>query len=314
MPDLPVETRDLSRKFGDFTAVDRINLQIRSGEVCGFLGPNGAGKSTSIRLLCGILEPSSGSGRVLGYDLKTESEKIKTRIGYMSQKFSLYDDLTAWENLDFFAGLYRIPYRERRQKVNEMIALAGLQEREKQLVATLSPGFRQRLALGSAIISDPDLLFLDEPTSGVSPSSRRAFFNLIQELAANGTTVIVSTHFMDEAERCDRIAFFNQGRLLALDSPDRLKSSVIAGVLLEIELPDPLQQSAFIQSLPYVKECSVYGLRLHVLVESLEAAALLEEATGTRPLPITPSLDDVFVALARKKEREENDEPDFCRN
>lgn len=314
LPDLTIETWDLSRKFGDFTAVDRINLQINSGEVCGFIGPNGAGKSTAIRMLCGILEPSSGSGQVLGYDLKTESEKIKTRIGYMSQKFSLYDDLTLRENLDFFAGLYCIPYRERRHKIDKMIELTGLQEQERQLVSSLSPGFRQRLALGSAIISDPDLLFLDEPTSGVSPSSRRAFFNLIQELALNGTTIIVSTHFMDEAERCDRIAFFDQGRLLALDSPDRLKSEVIEGVLLEMEFSDPLSQYSFIQSLPYVKECSVYGLRLHVLVENLGLADLLEKATGVRPLPIIPSLDDIFVALARKKEQEEEDEPDLCRN
>ncbi len=232
----------------------------------------------------------------------------------MSQKFSLYDDLTVRENLNFFAGLYRIPYRQRQDRIARMIELANLEEQEKQLVATLSPGFRQRLALGSAIISRPDLLFLDEPTSGVSPSSRRAFFNLIQELAAGGTTVIVSTHFMDEAERCDRIAFFDQGRLLALDSPDYLKEKAVKGILLEIELPDPLQKKALIQSLPYVKECSVYGLRLHVLAENSEAIALLEEAVGVRPQRITPSLDDVFVALTRKKEQEDKDGPDFRRN
>lgn len=298
-----VVTEELTRKFGDFTAVDHVNLQIEAGTVCGFLGPNGAGKSTAMRMLCGILEPSSGSGRVLGFDLHRSSEEIKARLGYMSQKFSLYDELSVAENLDFFAGLYSIPRRERKTRSEEMIAMAGLQGLENEKVFTLSPGHKQRLALGCAIISKPAILFLDEPTSGVSPGSRRAFFNIIQELAAQGSTVIVSTHFMDEAERCDRIAFFNQGRLLALDSPDQLKNQVLEGSLFELALPDPMAKMPALQDLDFVKECSLHGLMLHVLLERETGPAALEAAAGAVPQAITPTLEDVFMALAKKREQ-----------
>ncbi|MEA1961718.1 MAG: ABC transporter ATP-binding protein [Bacillota bacterium] len=294
-----ITTQNLTRQFGAFTAVDRLTLDIPHGEVCGFLGPNGAGKSTAIRMLCGILEPSSGDGTVLGYDLRHESEKIKRNIGYMSQKFSLYDDLSVFQNLDFYAGIYSIPPKIRRSRIEEMIELAQLQRRQKELVANLSSGFKQRLALAAAIIARPSLIFLDEPTSGVSPTSRRQFFDLIQNLAQQGTTVIVTTHFMDEAERCDTIAFINQGKLMALDSPDHLKSSIIQGHLVELELSDPMDHLDRISALPYVKECSLHGALLHILLSDFSNINLLEQEVGRTPIPIAPSLEDVFIQLAK---------------
>lgn len=298
-----VVTQDLTKAFGDFTAVDRLTINIEKGEVCGFLGPNGAGKTTAIRMLCGILDPTSGSGEVAGYDLTRETEKIKQHIGYMSQKFSLYDDLTVRENLSFYARLYDIPRGERKCRVEEMIAMARLNGREEELVANLSGGWKQRLALGCAIIGRPSIVFLDEPTSGVSPTSRRAFFNIIQGLANQGTTVIVTTHFMDEAERCSRIVFFNDGQMLAFDTPDQLKRSVIEGHMVELELPEAMSRIGGIEALPYVKECSPHGPLLHVLLEDESYTEPLEEFTGFSPRSITPTLEDVFVALAKKRRR-----------
>ncbi len=302
-----VETFNLSRKFGDFTAVDKINLTISSGEVCGFLGPNGAGKSTAIRMLCGILKPSSGKAEVLGFDVEHESENIKPLIGYMSQKFSLYNDLKVRENLDFYAGIYSIPVRERKKRIEEMIVLAGIEGEEDALVASLSPGIKQRLALGCAIMARPALIFLDEPTSGVSPTARRQFFNIIQELAAEGATVIVSTHFMDEAERCDKIAFFHQGNLLALDSPDQLKKN-LDGYLVKLDVPDPFKQMEFLKSLPFVKECTFHGLSLHLLLNDSNGLAKLEEITGFKPTRLTPNLEDIFIYFLRQQDREERQE------
>ena len=302
-----IKTFNLSRKFGDFTAVDKINLTIGSGEVCGFLGPNGAGKSTAIRMLCGILKPSSGKAEVLGFDVEQESEKIKSRIGYMSQKFSLYNDLRVRENLDFYAGIYSIPARERKKRIEEMILLADIQGEENALVASLSPGIKQRLALGCAIMARPALIFLDEPTSGVSPTARRQFFNIIQELAANGATVIVSTHFMDEAERCDKIAFFHQGRLLALNSPDQLKQK-LTGCLVKLNVPDPFKEMEIVKSLPFVKECSFQGLSLRLLLDDSNSVAELERITGFKPTRLIPNLEDVFIYLLRQQDREERQE------
>jgi len=302
-----VETMNLSKKFGDFTAVDKINLAIGSGEVCGFLGPNGAGKSTAIRMLCGILKPSSGKAEVLGFDVEQDSEKIKPRIGYMSQKFSLYNDLKVRENLDFYAGIYSIPARERKKRIEEMIVLAGIEDEENALVASLSPGIKQRLALGCAIMARPALIFLDEPTSGVSPTARRQFFNIIQELAAKGATVIVSTHFMDEAERCDKIAFFHQGRLLALDSPDQLKKG-LDGYMVRLEVTEPFKQMEILTSLPFVKDCSFQGLSLRLLLNDSGSIAELEEITGFKPSRLTPNLEDVFINLLRQQDRKERQE------
>ncbi|MCL6635061.1 MAG: ABC transporter ATP-binding protein [Peptococcaceae bacterium] len=299
-----VSTRDLTRVFGSFTAVDRLTINIKKGEIYGFLGPNGSGKSTTIRMLCGILEPTAGSGTVLGYDLVREAERIKRKIGYMSQKFSLYEDLTVYENLDFYAGLYGIPRRERKKRIAEMIDMARLTGREKDLAAHLSGGFRQRLALGCAIIARPAILFLDEPTSGISPTSRRSFFKIIQRLAGEGTTVMVTTHFMDEAERCHRIAFISEGRLIADDTPDNLKNKVIEGCLVELELPGAMDRVEEIERLPYVKECSIHGPLLHVLLESESRLEELGRHTGGRTKVIKPSLEDVFISLARRKRRQ----------
>ncbi len=296
-----IETKDLTRKFGDFVAVNRVSLTIEPGEVCGFLGPNGAGKSTLIRMLCGILEPSSGSGTVLGYDLLKQSDRIKQRIGYMSQKFSLYEDLTVRENLDFYGGVYGLSYRERTKRIWEMLALAGLEGSENRLVQGLSSGWRQRLALGCALISRPAVVFLDEPTSGVSPTSRRSFFDIIQQLASEGTTVIVTTHFMDEAERCTRLAFISQGHLIAFDTRRNLKDSAIQGHLVELEIPEAVERISSIESLPYVKECNLHGPLLHVLLQSKDYIGELARFTWAEPREITPSLEDVFIALAKKR-------------
>lgn len=297
-----ISTRDLTKCFGDFTAVDGVTMEIAEGELCAFLGPNGAGKTTTMRMLTGLLVPSSGHATILGYDLHRHSDQIKARIGYMSQKFSLYTELTVWENLSFYAGLYGLTGRGFKKRLVEMVELAELNGHEGARVATLSRGFRQRLALSCALVSRPSLLFLDEPTSGVSPSSRRAFFDIIRQMAADGVTVIVSTHFMDEAGRCDRIAFFNQGRLLALDSPDYLRNNVLEGCMLQLELPEPVAQVERLRSLPFVKECSLHGIMLHVLVDSPGDQALLEQFAGVDAVPITPGLEDVFIALARQRE------------
>jgi ABC-2 type transport system ATP-binding protein len=298
-----ITSRDLTRVFGNFTAVDMLTLNICPGEVCGFLGPNGAGKSTVIRMLCGILEPSSGQATVLGYDLLREVEKIKNNIGYMSQKFSLYEDLSVVDNLSFYAGIYSLPRHQRSERITEMLSLADIADRKNSLVGTLSVGWKQRLALCCAIISRPAMVFLDEPTSGVSPTSRRQFFNIIQNLSNQGTTVIVTTHFMDEAERCDRIAFMYEGRLLALDTPDNLKKDIIHGQLVELELPHPMDRIESLAALPFVRECSMHGAFIHILLKEQSDIPALQEITRVLPRPITPTLEDVFIALARKKEK-----------
>lgn len=299
-----VTTHELTKKFGSFTAVNNLTLKIKQGEIYGFLGPNGSGKTTTIRMLCGLLEPTSGSGTVLGYDLVRESEKIKRRIGYMSQKFSLYEDLTIIENLDFYAGMYSVPSGERKQRISEMIAMSLLEGREDELVANLSGGYKQRLALGCAILSRPDILFLDEPTSGLSPTSRRMFFEIIQRLAFEGVTVMLTTHFMDEAERCYNIAFISEGMLIANDTPENLKQNVIEGCMVEVDLPDAMQRISVIENLPYVRECSIHGPLLHVLLESQAQLADFKQFTGATVRVIEPSLEDVFVSLAKQKRKE----------
>jgi len=300
-----VVTSDLTKVFGTFTAVDKLNIRIKEGEIYGFLGPNGAGKSTAIRMLCGILEPSAGSGMVLGYDLLRDTEQIKKKIGYMSQKFSLYDDLSVLENLNFYAGVYDVPKAEKKNRIEEMIEMAGLTGREKELVTNLSSGWKQRLALGCAIISRPSIVFLDEPTSGVSPTSRRMFFNIIQGLARTGTTVMVTTHFMDEAERCHKIAFISAGRLIAVDTPDNLKNNTLQGYLVELTLPDAMERLSSIEALPYVKDCNIHGAFLHVLLEKDKNLADLAAFTGVEPRAIIPSLEDVFITLSKRQKEGE---------
>ncbi len=218
-----IEVAELTRNFGDFRAVDRVSFTVARGEVFGFLGANGAGKSTTIRMLCGLLAPSSGRGRVLTYDLLSESEQVKPHVGYMSQKFSLYPDLTVDENLDFFGGVYGLNGARLRERQRWAVAMAGLGGKERTITATLAGGFKQRLALGAALMHEPSLLFLDEPTAGVAPMARRSFWELIHALAVAGTTVFVTSHYMDEVEQCDRIALMNRGRVVALGTPGELK-------------------------------------------------------------------------------------------
>jgi ABC-2 type transport system ATP-binding protein len=307
-----VETWNLTKVFGKFTAVDDLNIRIKPGEIYGFLGPNGAGKSTVIRMLCGVLEPTAGGARVLGYDLRKETEKIKRKIGYMSQKFSLYNDLTVLENLNFYAGIYGVPQGERKRRVTEMLAMAGLKGREREMAGQLSGGWKQRLALGCALISSPALVFLDEPTSGVSPTSRREFFNLIRELAEQGTTVMVTTHFMDEAERCHKIAFIAEGKLIAVDTPHNLKKGSLRGCLVELAVPGAMERMERIAALSYVQKCTLHGPLLHVLLENESFLERLERDMGGSAIPITPSLEDVFIALSSKKKRgEEHGKPDL---
>lgn len=224
MNDHAVIVENLEKRFGSFTAVDRVSFQVSRGEVFGFLGPNGAGKSTTIKMLCGILAPSGGSGTVAGFDIRTQPELVKTQIGYMSQKFSLYQDLTVEENIDFYAGIYRIPAEKRRQRKEWVIEMAGLTDHRRRPTAILSGGWKQRLALGCAILHEPPVIFLDEPTSGVDPISRRRFWDLIYDLSAQGVTVFVTTHYMDEAEYCNRLGLIYRGQLIALGTPHELKA------------------------------------------------------------------------------------------
>jgi ABC-2 type transport system ATP-binding protein len=299
-----VEMENLTRKFGDFTAVDQVTLRIEPGEVFGFLGPNGSGKTTTIRMLCGLLTPTSGMGRVLGLDIGRESEAIKARIGYMSQKFSLYSDLTVQENLQFYADVYGIRRGERSARIAELIAMAGLSGRERELTSNLSGGWKQRLALASSIIHRPRMLFLDEPTGGVDPEARRAFWELIYELAQGGVTVFVTTHYMDEAEHCNRIGLMYGGKLVALDTPIGLKRSAIEGEVLEIEGMPQDHARTLVTALPGVLEVAPYGARLHAVVDdaALRAPQVSDVLrvggiADARVERIDPSLEDVFVAL-----------------
>ena len=222
-----VVVENLEKRFGDFVAVDRVSFQVGKGEVFGFLGPNGAGKSTTIRMLCGILRPSGGSGTVAGFDIRTQPEQIKANIGYMSQKFSLYQDLTVEENIDFYSGVYCIPPEKKRQRKEWVIEMSGLADHRRSLTAILSGGWKQRLALGCAILHEPPIVFLDEPTSGVDPISRRQFWDLIYELSGQGVTIFVTTHYMDEAEYCDRLGLIYRGELIALGTPHALKTEMM---------------------------------------------------------------------------------------
>jgi len=295
-----VETTELTKRFGSFTAVDRVNLSIKKGSIYGFLGPNGSGKSTTIRMLCGIIEPTSGSGTVLGLDIATQSEAIKMQIGYMSQKFSLYDDLTVQENLEFYSGMYSMTGPKKKQRILEMIQMARLLGRESELAANLSGGWKQRLALGCSILHNPPILFLDEPTGGVDPASRRMFWDIIYGLSANGTTVMVTTHFMDEAEHCDTIGFIYEGTLIASDTPANLKKAV-DGVLLSIPSKDPMALLALLEEkkMPTL-DSYVHGAGLHVLIASEDVPAFSDMDTRV----IQPSLEDVFIHYVKANRKE----------
>lgn len=299
-----VETEQLTRRFGDFTAVDQVTLQVRTGEVFGFLGPNGSGKTTTIRMLCGLIAPTSGSGRVLGLAIDRQREAIRERIGYMSQKFSLYSDLTVYENLRFYADVYGVSGAGARARIAGLLEMAGLRGSERALTADLPGGWRQKLALACAIVHQPRMLFLDEPTSGVDPEARRLFWDLIYQLANQGVTVFVTTHFMDEAEHCNRIGLMYSGRLVALDSPAGLKRSAIDGDVLEVEGYPQDRAREVVAALPGVRDVAAHGARLHLIVGSafeqipqIDAALRQAGIDEVRVEAVDPSLEDVFVAL-----------------
>ncbi len=307
-----VTLRDLSKRFGDFTAVDRVSLDVKKGEIFGFLGPNGAGKSTTIRMLCGILTPSSGSGTVAGFDIIRETERIKASIGYMSQKFSLYEDLTVEENIDFYSGIYKIPAAKKKERKEWVVEMAGLTEHRSSRTAVLSGGWKQRLALGCAILHEPPVIFLDEPTSGVDPISRRNFWDLIYHLAEQGVTVFVTTHYMDEAEYCDRLGLIYRGELIALGSPEQLKTRFMAEDVIEVLCDRPQEAMGHIEAIAGIKHAALFGKGLHVVAEQADQAipAITETLAArgfsiTRSEKIVPSLEDVFVSLIEARDREE---------
>jgi len=295
-----VEVEGLTRVFGDFVAVDHITLRVEPGTVFGFLGPNGAGKSTTIRMLCGILRPSSGRALVGGYDIVTQTDQVKNSIGYMSQKFSLYEDLTVEENLLFFAGIYGVQGNQRAERIAWALQMADLTGREQMKTAELAGGWRQRLALGCAVLHEPPILFLDEPTSGVDPASRRDFWEMIGTLAERGTTVFVTTHFMDEAEHCDELALIYGGRIVASGSPSQLKREHISQILLEVETPDLMAAYAALKRDAGIAGVALFGNALHVTAAD-EAAARAAIADSGIPVThverIEPSLEDAFVAI-----------------
>jgi ABC-2 type transport system ATP-binding protein len=305
-----VETRELTRRFGKRVAVDHLNLHVRVGELYGFLGPNGAGKSTTLRMLCGILEPSEGGGTVLGIDLVAEPERIKSLIGYMSQRFSLYDELTVDENLTFYARVYEVPRAQRAARLAQMVQLADLSGRESQIAGTLSGGYRQRLALACALVHSPRLIFLDEPTAGVDPVSRRNFWGLIRRLADQGTTIIVTTHYMDEAELCDSLGFIYQGKLIAQGSPATIKTETFRLPVIEVEVDNLRRASDLLADWDAVEEVVRIGTRLRVVLGSKDAgAADVNEFLTHAGLPprwvhdVEPSVEDLFVSFVDKERK-----------
>jgi len=300
----------LVKRFGDFTAVDGISLDVPAGEIFGFLGPNGAGKSTTIRMLCGLLLPSGGSGTVAGFDINRESEKIKEHIGYMSQKFSLYDDLTVEENIDFFGGIYRIPGARLKERKSWALEMAELTELRRAVTGTLPGGVKQRLSLGCAVLHEPPILFLDEPTSGVDPLSRRKFWDLIYQLAAGGSTVFVTTHYMEEAEYCDRLGLIYRGALIALGTPSQLKRGLISDRIVEVKCGEPQSVLDRLGALPGVSDAALFGQGLHLTTSDPEALKTRLERTfadlyisGASWEEVEPSLEDVFVSLIESHEK-----------
>lgn len=311
MNDLAVIVEDISKTFGDFVAVDHIRFQVEKGEIFGFLGPNGAGKSTTIRMLCGLLLPTSGRGTVVGFDIMKEPEKIKQAIGYMSQKFSLYDDLKVVENLHFFGGIYGLSGLPQKKRENEVLEIIGLEEFRDRITRTLAVGLKQRLALGCAILHEPSVLFLDEPTSGVDPISRRNFWSLIQQMGERGVTTFVTTHYMDEAEYCDRLALIYQGRITAMGTPSELKVKTLSQGIFEVEC-DPLVTALdLLKKEPWAAESAVFGDGLHVIgkegVDVQQEIDTLFRKHGIllkRMGRIRPSLEDVFVSLIEREEKQ----------
>ena len=301
MPEPVIVVDNLTRHFGEFVAVNHVSFEIQKGEIVGYLGPNGSGKTTSFRMLLGLLAPTEGHATVLGYDTYRDAEQVRARVGYMSQKFAIYDDLTVWENLQFYGGVYGITDKAR---IDETIALVGLSDHKKTITRELSGGWRQRLALGIALVHSPKLLFLDEPTSGVDPTARRAFWDLIYELSAGGVTILVTTHYMDEAEYCERVAVMRDGKLLAMDTPTNLKRSIITGDVWEV-YAQPLERGMdSLSAMPGVDRVGLAGDHLRVISSQGEKDAMQSvlSRAGISVEKIErgePTLEDVFLALAR---------------
>jgi drug efflux transport system ATP-binding protein len=303
---IAVRVRDLTRTFGDFVAVDHVTFEVPVGSIFGFLGPNGAGKTTTIKMLTGLIPPTSGEAFVVGHDVRTESAAVKRSIGYMSQLFSLYADLTVEENIQLFAGLYGVTGERLDTRRRWILEMAGLESHRHRTTGDLSQGWKQRLALGCAVLHEPPVLFLDEPTSGVDPVSRRSFWDLIYEFAEGGTTVFVSTHYMEEAEYCYQLALMNRGRLIALDRPSVLKTS-LGLPLLELHTEHPAQAVEALRNAPEVVEAAMFGRDVHLLVQDADRAdPIIRERLSAAGLSgtverVPPSLEDVFVALIRRE-------------
>ncbi len=305
-----IRTENLTRRFGNVTAVDGVNLDIEEGDIFGFLGPNGSGKSTVIRMLCGLLMPSEGTAEVLGSDVVRDSEAVKHSIGYMSQQFSLYPDLTVMENLTFYARIYGIPYRNRRARIEEVIDIVGIQDYRKRLAGNLSGGWKQRLALACALVHQPRLMFLDEPTAGIDPVARRELWNLLFDLSSQGVTFFVTTHYMDEAERCSHVGYIYFSKLIVCGTPNELKQleeiSPAGTVRLEVRCQRLPSAMRILSDKPYVRDVTIFADSLHLLAEEghedrigadLKAAGF----TQTQVVTIPPTLEDVFVTLTQRR-------------
>ncbi len=310
-----VDVRELTRQFGKFTAVDHVSFYIPRGEIFGLLGPNGAGKTTAIRILCGLMKPTSGAAEVLGINVLKHPEEVKKRIGYMSQRFSLYNDLSVMENLNFYATVYEVPRHERSQRIEEVIQICNLERLENQITRQLSGAWRQRLALGCSILHHPEMLFLDEATAGVDPVSRRDFWDLIYRMAGDGMSVLATTHYMDEAEYCNTIGMIYAGKMIAIASPDTLKAKM-PGTLLQLDVANVEQAKELLDHTPGVLDCAIHGANLHVIVEDVAMKGQIEQiltGAGLNPQNVEvsqPSLEDVFISLVEDNINKNTAAPD----
>ncbi|MEJ2615656.1 MAG: ABC transporter ATP-binding protein [Ignavibacteriaceae bacterium] len=303
-----IEVNQLTKKFGSFTAVDHISFNVNKGEIFGFLGANGAGKSTAIRMLCGILEPTSGDALVGGFSVKKQPDKVKMNIGYMSQRFSLYDDLTVEENINFFGGVYGLSGDDFKKRKNWVLNISNLEGDENKLTGSLPGGIKQRLALGTAVIHQPGIIFLDEPTSGVDPISRRRFWDLINELSAQNITVLVTTHYLEEAEFCNNIMLMNAGKLIAGGTSKELKTNYLKNTILEIECDKVVSAMEILEKENFVDETSIFGNQIHIIVnenykdkEQIRSKLSKNSISVRRIDKIVPTLEDVFIHLLEKK-------------
>jgi ABC-2 type transport system ATP-binding protein len=309
--DWVVEAEGLTRRFGKFVAVDHVTLHVPRGSIFGFLGPSGSGKTTAIRMLCGLLKPTSGRAVVNGYDIERDPEGLRQNLGYMSQKFSLYADLTVRENLEFYGGIYGVPPERLAKRCDQVLALVDLRDRSEELTSDLPLGWKQRVALAAALLHEPPVLFLDEPTSGVDPGSRRLFWEILDDLAVSGTSIFVTTHAMDEVDRCDRVGVMYRGRLVADDSPAGLKAA-FHGSLYHVAAEPLLQALDSARRLPGVEDAALFGAALHLTADGTHPDELQRglQAAGVTIhdfYPISPTLEDVFVQLVARSEREGGD-------